>query len=857
MRNHLRTVLEELHGAFRETLDVALLVSEEAPFMELAETTEASLVTMSLRSLCSGLAVHYADLRSHDADRHVLPSSSGAPVEVDANDWLWFSEDLDLVHRSVGLVGDDDATGYRLGAEVSWRNLHLRHDCDRDIAPMVRSQVEADLHKRQTVRINLYHAPGGGGTTVARRVAWELHNTFPVAILHGCTPRDTAERIAKVSALTESSVLIVVDGGRHSEREIEDLYDLLRANQTPAVLLQVLRRFRIQRTGTRQFWLDTSLTEVEADRFREVYSKAAPLRSPSLGALARLRTEQRNAFFFGLTAFGREFRGLRPYVETRIVELTNQQQRILAYIAIAQYYGQQSVPAQAFTTLLGLLSSRRLDLKTAFANGAEKALELLIAAGQGDWRTAHHLIALEIMQQILAPRESDDYEQVWRQNLSSWAKDFATFCQDDGHPMSDRLLELVRRVFIYRDNIEVLGTERADQRRFAHLIENIPSRAGKIEVLAHLTDRFPLEAHFYAHRGRLLSLNGEHDGALKCIEHAIALRPDDHVLHHMRGMALRHSLRAQVEERAPTERLIDTAKNATGSFDEARSLQPDRPHGYISEVQMLIILVDYAGKGHEDVVRDVLARPETDPYLKRALEKAEDLLDRVQHLHAGESPSEYVLDCRAKLERFYGNYQRALQAWDSLLVRRDVAKPPVRRQIVWTILRRRDGAWDRIPRKEVDRIRQLLEENLEEEINDSTSLRLWLRAIRQSRTPPSLDSVIERVGYWKVNTEALDAAYYLYVLHTLRALDGSSQASAEAERALDECRKLARFRRDRTRSFEWIGGGEGISKLVHQSRLGGWVGDFWEAVTDLIRLEGRICAIDGPQKGIRGVEWGG
>ena len=264
---------------------------------------------------------------------------------------------------------------------------------------------------------------------------------------------------------------------------------------------------------------------------------------------------------------------------------------------------------------------------------------------------------------------------------------------------------------------------------------------------------------------------------------------------------------------------------------------------------MLIILVDYAGKGHEDVVRDVLARPETDPYLKRALENAEDLLDRVQHLHAGESPSEYVLDCRAKLQRFYGNYQGALQAWDSLLSRRDVAKPPVRRQIVWTILRRRDGAWDRIPRKEVDRIQQLLEENLEEEISDSTSLRLWLRAIRQSRTPPSLDSVIERVGYWKVNTGALDAAYYLYVLHTLRALDGSSQASAEAERALDECRKLARFRRDRTRSFEWIGGGEGIGKLVHQSRLGSWVGDFWETVNDLIRLEGRIGAIDGPQKG--------
>ncbi len=139
---------------------------------------------------------------------------------------------------------------------------------------------------------------------------------------------------------------------------------------------------------------------------------------------------------------------------------------------------------------------------------------------------------------------------------------------------------------------------------------------------------------------------------------------------------------------------------------------------------------------------------------------------------------------------------------------------------------------------------------LEEEVNDSTSLRLWLRAIRQSQTPPSLDAVIEKVGYWKANTGALDAAYYLYVLHTIRALKGSSQCAADAERALEECRALARFRRDRTRSFEWIGAGDGVEALVHQSRLGEWKEDFWEFTGALIRLDGRIASIGGPQKGL-------
>ena len=229
--------------------------------------------------------------------------------------------------------------------------------------------------------------------------------------------------------------------------------------------------------------------------------------------------------------------------------------------------------------------------------------------------------------------------------------------------------------------------------------------------------------------------------------HPLALQPGDHVVHHMRGMALRHSMRAAAADRAPMERLVEIARQASDSFGDARRLQPDRPHGYISEVQMLIGLVDHAGSGQRDVVTEVLARPETDPFLKRALDTAEDLLDSVHHLHAGESPNRYVLDCRAKLQAFYGNYQTALQAWDSLLTRPEVAKPPVRRQIVWTILRRRGGVWNNITNKEAERIRGLLERNLEEELKDSTSLRLWLRAIRQSRNPPLLDSLNERELY--------------------------------------------------------------------------------------------------------------
>jgi hypothetical protein len=188
--------------------------------------------------------------------------------------------------------------------------------------------------------------------------------------------------------------------------------------------------------------------------------------------------------------------------------------------------------------------------------------------------------------------------------------------------------------------------------------------------------------------------------------------------------------------------------------------------------------------------------------------------------------------------------------WEGLLSRKDVYKPPIRRQIIWAILRGGGGEWSQLRSKELDRCLRLLSDNFEEVPNDPPSLRLWLRAIRNSANPPSLDSVIERIVYWKTNTNSLDAAYYLYIMHTLLALEGSVLSRDDAARCIEDCRALASRRRNRTISFEWLGKGKGIAQLVHHSQLGEKAGDgFWENRNLLLRIEGRIASIEAPQKG--------
>lgn len=118
--------------------------------------------------------------------------------------------------------------------------------------------------------------------------------------------------------------------------------------------------------------------------------------------------------------------------------------------------------------------------------------------------------------------------------------------------------------------------------------------------------------------------------------------------------------------------------------------------------------------------------------------------------------------------------------------------------------------------------------------------------------------MIERVSYWKTNSLEIDAVYYLYVLYAVQAIEGSVLALPPMNENVDECRRRARLRPNRTGSFEWIGLGHRLQRLVHYTELGAWdpSRDFWENAHRLARLRGTIVSIPGPEGGVVQLESG-
>jgi hypothetical protein len=844
----LGTILDGFQSELGDRLNIAVVSdSISSDVSRIANANEATTVEIPLAQLSIGLASLSESERRGSSEAVLLPTSSGAPFEVPAQKQLWISEEADLVSESIGNTPERRSapgSDFLRGNEISWYELGLNCDVPRGILTKLEAAMRRGLESRRAMRVNLFHQPGAGGTTISRRVLWLFHRSYPTILLRAYSD-DTIARLEYLSHMTKMQIIVGVDAGSITDRQADQLFDQLRARNVAAVMFQTLRRSTPPTSMERSFYLESKLDDDDLNKFIFYLAREVPSRK---NELERVRNDSqgnlRTAFYLALVAFGRDFLRLSDYVADRISNLSENQQTCLVYLSISHLYGQRAIPEQMFADLFGVPQSKRVDLTRAFEGLS--TLELLSNNGNGDWRTSHVLIAEECLSQILGKNFDD--KRAWKQLLSKVSKNFIDFCRSQSTRPNQDGMDIVQRVFVFRGNSEMIGYERSASTVYAELIEAIPSSSGRLEVLRHLTDSFPDEPHFWAHLSRFLSGSlGEFPEAISAIDFAISLSPSDHVLRHVKGMVHRSQANAMISNKDTLDAVIDVAEKAAESFDQARTLQPSEEHAYVSEAQMILSVLDYAVQTKSKQASEIASDPLSPIWVRESFQRVEDLLDRLCTVRRGDMASEYEIKCRARLDYHYGEHQLALQKWNNLLDRKGIHHPPIRRQVVWAYFARAGRDWNSVPQSDIQRAIKLLSENMDEEPNEARNLRLWLKAVRALRTPPNLDSVLEQVAYWHTNTGSLESGYYLWCLQVLKAIEGSGESREQARRLAEENRNRSKFLRNNTKSFEWLGPGEGVKRLVQDESLSR--DEHSKETTKLTRYPCVITRIDRPEAG--------
>ena len=231
-----------------------------APELDLVDVANATLTSLSQNLFLFGLT----SLLGIPEDKYTLPSSQKTlKVKLTQMQYNFFSEHLEILYNGCedipSELTDEEKDAFEkvhlkkflCGKAISFPSLHYRHDAARGLTKEVYDGITEMLHNIHRPRIvQITHAPGSGGTTIARRVLWDLHKNHPCAIAKlDHAPENfgqdsegekylnnLCDRIHLLEEKCDRAPAILVDGNSRQVRQLSDC--IVRKLEGRAVILR-------------------------------------------------------------------------------------------------------------------------------------------------------------------------------------------------------------------------------------------------------------------------------------------------------------------------------------------------------------------------------------------------------------------------------------------------------------------------------------------------------------------------------------------------------------------------------------------------------------------------------------------
>lgn len=817
---------------------------------ELTQTCEdynGTMVNISVSEIATGLSNHSSNfITSQAIEREILiPFNEQSVTEttgyISPNEFAQIEEYFELLHKGIqsNPTIEDERSFLSGETKIGWYGLKHRFDAERmNFNKNYIRPIEQQLISGKG-KVYLVHEAGFGGTTVARRIAWELHNEYPTLILKQYKEVKVKEWISKIHQKTRKPVFVLLEVPQAiSLEEVDSLYRTL-SDQRPVVFLVVKRgKPRTNDLTVTDWGNDIDMLIKHYQPYIDEYSNdATRIKKENELALIRDSTnaQQKTPFYIGLLTFEEKFHALKDYIKKFVIEVgeKEEQKRTLLYLSICSEYLGLGLPSVFFKTLFKVEKSDIIQLEEHFTQDSGIVGSLLTSYQEGNhkfWKIKHNFFAKELIRQFLSGNSENP--EIWKKSLSDVCVKF----------IEDSLTESTTTGYIQETLQKLFIGDRRDRVKevFAQIITEIDSNEGKERVFLTLKDTYPDNPHFCSHLARFYAYYYKNkEKALKYADEAIRLSEtegdgiQDPLLYHIRGMCLRtiaedemkkhrenklkkNEVRLNEYEQVIYQLVPRAAEEFELSRDIARRQNRLDEYGYIAHIQLLVRAIDYgifiSGKSKADFFKQ-----DIEPF-SEWMDIAESLLEDVKRISFDGDESGKITECENSIIEFYENYESILQNLRSRLDKNTNPNPSrTRRQIVRTYFKRKEDLSR--DSKIIGNILSLMELNIHNEPDYEKNYYLWFQAARFSKI--TLDEAISKLSKWKASSSTIDAGYYFYILKVFRALQGYSDAAVDAFRLINECRTKAKGRPNSTAIIEWCGKGNELNKFVGRNQLDG------------------------------------
>ena len=514
---------------------------------------------------------------------------------------------------------------------ISLVSLFDNHDARREIGNDVRIHMQRLLDQRLTrsTIVEICHSPGTGGTTIARRVLWDLHKSYPCVFArledHNFDIDDDlhyinalVDRISELQDLCRTNPLVLLDG-KHARIEAlsNKLVRALNNRGQRALLLRCQHRSKGHETVSTsdsvfetsdvhtRFSVNVKLEESRADlnefeaKYKD-YIEESHTKKKSQTGLCRV-------FHFPLMAMLESFSSkLKQIVYESIDEMSSLEKDIAVVVAFIQIYAAQATPApllyEAFKPHVRLDNTcKGISYEDINQLITERLLNLMVRAkptklqhqGAHSRTTNSSPESYTLQHPIVADLVLKKYYIVYKCNIFAMAHQFLDF------PIFDdvRFSSLVNDLFMK-------NRSPSPKARFTVLIEELKSLSAKCagEVFCQVAKNTQ-DAVMFAHSARYHSKKNPSDfsKAKELIENAFHCKnakSKSRSINDIKGGILQSELKfkANTHKIKSMTMLEELANDALQAFKNARNYPLTFPNPLLGEVKVWITCIEWITK---------------------------------------------------------------------------------------------------------------------------------------------------------------------------------------------------------------------------------------------------------------------
>lgn len=824
-------------------------------------------------------------------------SNSFIHISQDHYDYL-HSLGIEIVFKGIEkTILSDETNAFYRGGTISWRDLAEQKDLLRYSTDIIQRRLEFQLNENKLQDVQLIHEAGAGGTTIARRVAFNLSTKYPTVILRKYSHKKTIDAIRIIyDQYVKGSLPLLIIAESFEVKDSNSLYRDL-SNEKKNAVIFIVHRGLLSKAKNKKFILKAQLEGNEITAFEASYKSYNPENGEKVSNITRDYKDSPSYIspvLYALTAFGKNYDGLENYVNKCIEGITLEQKKLTGFICLIHYYTQKSVPIELFCTLFNVDRSR-CNLSELLGN-ENPLFELLHQEVNhddeyyNDWRPRYALLGEEAMKIILAG--GTEHKKNWKNYLGNWLVDLVSYVRMSMPILDDYTAQIFNSLFIERSHLDDNGHDK----EFTKSFDDLYNSDSGVAIFEALIASYPDEAHFHGHYARYLYSDKigikDYDKAITEAEASLSIAPDNSSLIHTLGMCYKEKAenliytyeKQGLSPEEAEESIKIMIESACDKFDECIENDPYNIYGYESQIRVILRTLDFGFKIHNATSKESFITNVKNNWYAERLDKVSQLLEealyaieqlkKVENKDKVQKSEGYILDCEAIFFKTLGKHLSAKTKFEELVKNTpkgyEYMRPHYRRMFVMCLLASKAQdqkaifqAWNGISESELNQCVEYLDANIFEDPNNVQNIRLWLQAIRHLKNPPHIVNAISKIAAWtqvssQNDNSLLEGYYYLYVLNSIKAIsDGNTFDPTTVQIVKDVLEKMKPFVKNEKFCFEWYGKGTGLHQMVNHRELGDFTNDFFDKNKNKItEVTGRIKSIQSTQQGTINLDCG-